>query len=116
MPYLDLTDISLPDKNTDLNWWADHIEFLCFVSQDSIVTVQQLCDRLLDENANVGASALESVLDADELDAWEAEMEFDTQQDGEVADDALAENVARDGLAARVQNYFNTLGQRQRIY
>ena len=68
MAYLNLDALRLPDKNNEANWWADHIEFFCLVSQDCIVTREQIVDRLLDENSNLALKATESLTDEDELD------------------------------------------------
>ena len=49
MAYINYNNLSLPKLNSDYNLWADHIEFLCLLSQEGYVYKQQIIDRILDE-------------------------------------------------------------------
>ena len=67
MAYINYKNLSLPKLNSDPNHWADHIEFLCFISQDKYASEKQISDRILDENSNNATAAINDIADEDEI-------------------------------------------------
>lgn len=120
MTYLDLDELRLPEKRKDINWWADHVEFFCLLAQDRIVTVDQIVDRLLDENSNQASKAIKSLPAYDEVDDFDADDEtsdYDIDPDGDDdGDDTFVDSVSSDALAPRVQRFFQFLARRQAIF
>lgn len=114
MAYLKYLDLSLPKLNSDHNQWVDHVEFFCFISQDGIITEQQVLDRILDENSNNPIDAIEDVVAEDEIEDFIASLnsEDETIED-QVIDSSDDNSALTDKIAWSVKKYFNLIKARE---
>ena len=114
MAYLKYTDFSLPKLNNDSNFWADHIEFFCFISQDGIITQQQVIDRILDENSNNASNAVEDVASETEISDLVSELDSPEELiEDEIYDESRDNPAFFDKINSKVGSFFSILKTRE---
>ena len=117
MAYINYKDLSLPKLNSDPNHWADHIEFLCFLSQEAYASEQQIVDRILDENSNDSNTAIHDVADEEEIIEFLDEL-INTSPiaEDEIIDDSQNNSALNDKISSKVSAIFDLLQSRQKHY
>lgn len=114
MGYLNYLNLSLPRLNSEPNYWADHVEFFCFIAQEGKISEKQLIDRLLDENSNNSLNAVKDVLEEDEInELLETLSSPEDPFEDEVIDGTNDNSVFRDKISSKINSYFNLLKARQ---
>ena len=117
MAYINYNDLSLPKLNSDPNHWADHIEFLCFLSQEAYASEQQIVDRILDENSNDANTAIHNIAEEDEIIELLDELTNTTPiAEDEIIDDSQNNSALNDKISSKVRIIFDLLQSRQKHY
>ena len=117
MTYLKYSDFSLPKRNSDANQWADHIEFFCFLSQESEVSEQQIIDRLLDENSNEPLMTIENLIEETEITDLVYSLDLDNEMnEDEIVDDSSNNPALNDKITFKIKSYFNICKSRQETF
>jgi hypothetical protein len=113
MAYINYNNLSLPKLNSDHNHWADHIEFLCFLSQDGYVSGQQIVDRVLDQNSNNPSIAVNDIADEDEIIELSNELTEDALiLEDEIVDDSQNNSAFNDKISSSVKIIFDLMQSR----
>lgn len=117
MAYINYNDLSLPKLNSDPNHWADHIEFLCFLSQEAYVSEQQIVDRILDENSNNSSVAIHDLVEEDEITELQDEL-VDTSPIAEdiIVDDSQNNSAFNDKISSKVKIIFDLIQSRDKHF
>lgn len=114
MAYLKYLDLSLPKLNSEPNYWADHIEFFCFISQEGNISEQQIKGRLLNENSNNPLAAVDDVAEEDEINELvNALSSTEDLIEDEVIDETNDNPAFSDKISSKINSYFNLLNVRQ---
>jgi hypothetical protein len=114
MAYLKYSDLSLPKQNSEPNHWADHIEFFCFISQDGKTSIEQVIDRLLDENSNDPSCAIKNIVEEDEVyELSESLFSPEGLIEDEIIDETNNNSAFRDKISSKIKTYFKLLESRQ---
>lgn len=117
MVYINYKNLSLPKLNSDPNHWADHIEFLCFISEDHYASEKQISDRILDENSNNAIAALNDIADEDEiLELVDDLVDTTPIAEDEIVDDSQNDSALTDKISSKVSEIFDVIFARQVHY
>jgi len=117
MAFINYNNLSLPKLNSDPNHWADHVEFLCFLSQDAYISEQQIIDRILDGNSNNSSIAIQDIAEDDEIIELLDELTNDTPiADDEIIDESQNDSALNDKISSKVNTIFNLLQSREIHY
>jgi hypothetical protein len=117
MAYINYNDLSLPKLNSDPNHWADHIEFLCFISQETYASEQQIVDRILDENSNNSNAAIHDIAEDDEITELLEELTDTTPiADDEIVDESQNNSALNDKISSKVKTIFDLIQSREIHY
>lgn len=114
MAYINYKNLSLPKLNSDPNHWADHIEFLCFISEDNYASEKQISDRILDENSNDATAAVNDIADEEEiLELIEDLVNTTPIADDEIIDESQNDPALNDKISSKVKAIFDVMSARQ---
>jgi len=117
MAYINYNNLSLPKLNSDPNHWADHIEFLCLLSQEAYASEQQIVDRILDENSNDANTAIHDIAEEDEIVELLDDLINTTPiAEDEIIDDSQNNSALNDKISSKVSSIFELLQSRQKHY
>jgi hypothetical protein len=117
MAYINYGNLSLPKLNSDPNHWADHIEFLCFLSEDAYASEKLISDRILDENSNDATTAINDIADEDEIIELVEELTNTTPiADDEIIDESQNNSALTDKISSKVKALFQVMLARQIHY
>ncbi len=112
MSHLNLKNFALPKQESDPNLWADHIELLCLLQNDSGLSAQDVIDRVLDENSNEPKAAAKELLEEDEFDEMESSFQNSGMDSEEVEDESRDEPAIKDKIASKISELFSLLSSR----
>ncbi|MEO7048137.1 MAG: hypothetical protein ABI091_22760 [Ferruginibacter sp.] len=117
MAYINYKNLSLPKLNSDPNHWADHIEFLCFLSADAYASEKLICDRVLDENSNDATIAINDLAEEEEITELVEELTNTTPiADDEIINDSQNNSALTDKISSKIKALFDVMSARQIHY